>query len=123
MNQWKFIISGETPAKKNSKVWNKKKNLILPGKKYAMWHESALFQLGAFLRPQTPLVGPLLVEVAFIHGDRIRRDSDNGLSSVMDLLVDAKILSDDRWTVVQDINVRNDYIKGSPRCEITITER
>lgn len=117
---WKFILYGETPAKKNSKVWNKAKNLILPGRMFAAWHESALFQLGAFRRPQSPLVGPVSVRVAFVHGDRRRRDSDNGLSSVMDLLVDAGVLSDDKWTVVRELTVRNDYVKNAARCEIDI---
>lgn len=122
LSEWSFTILGETPAKKNSKIWNKTRNIILPGRKYTDWHKSALIQLRAGPRPRIPLQGPLSVRVVFFHGDRIRRDSDNGLSSVMDLLVDAQILQDDKWEIVREISVRNEYDKKSARCDIRIIE-
>ena len=35
------------------------------------------------------------VSIAFHHGDLRRRDSDNGTSSILDLMVDCGILKDD----------------------------
>lgn len=47
--------------------------------------------------------GPFALYLEFTHGDRVRRDSDNGVSSILDLLVDCGILPDDNWMVVSKI--------------------
>lgn len=93
----------ETPSKKNSKVMNTKTHRIFPSPKYAIWHRQAMAALGG--RATTPLRGPLKIAVEFGHKDRLRRDSDNQLSSILDLLQDAGIISDDRWTEVPKITV------------------
>ena len=56
----------------------------------------------------------------FTHGDLRRRDSDNGCSSILDLLVDNGILQDDNWQIVQEISIKNNYKKNSSFCKITI---
>lgn len=56
----------------------------------------------------------------FTHGDLRRRDSDNGCSSILDLLVDNGILQDDNWQIVQEITITNKYEKNNPFVKITI---
>lgn len=117
-----FYIPLETPAKKNSRVFNTKTLRSFPSKTFRAWHDSATAYIlqqrkcGAF-----PLSVPVSITLSFFHGDLRRRDSDNGVSSILDLLVDCKILADDNWQIVQSISFHNHYRKGSPCCYITIS--
>ena len=117
--KYTYIIEGETPAKKNSKIITRDKRL-LPSKRYAEWHENSMIQLMCQTRPGRPIEKAVAVRLDFTHGDLRRRDSDNGTSSIMDLLTDAHILQDDNWQIVQQITVTNNYVKNEPRCRIEI---
>jgi Holliday junction resolvase RusA-like endonuclease len=64
--------------------------------------------------------GPFALYLEFTHGDRVRRDSDNGVSSILDLLVDCGVLQDDNWMVVSKIVTTNLYDKGNPGVQISI---
>jgi Holliday junction resolvase RusA-like endonuclease len=109
----------ETPSKKNSRVVDRRTGRTFPNKRYTEWHKAA----SLYVRQQNahPLdEGPFALYLEFTHGDRVRRDSDNGVSSILDLLVDCGILPDDNWMVVQKINVSNLYDKGNPGVNISI---
>ena len=120
-------ILGETPSKKNSKIWTKSGKLI-PSKAHQKWLTDALLQLNSQLelvlinaeeRPQA-IDYPVSVTLTFYHGDQVRRDSDNQAASIMDLLQDGKVLADDRWQIVRILNIYNHYDKGNARCLIEI---
>ena len=64
---------------------------------------------------------PLKIRFLFTHGDLRRRDSDNQASSVLDLLVDTKIIPDDGWNVVRNIEIANGYEKGKPSVTVEIS--
>lgn len=127
----RFQIIGETPGKKNSKIWTKSKKLI-PSAKHQKWHTDAMLQLtGQVSRlpkdewpygPEHPngIDYPVAVTLTFYHGDQVRRDSDNQAASIMDLLQDAKVLADDRWQIVRILNIYNHFDKGNARCLIEI---
>ena len=117
----RFILKGETPAKKNSKIWTRSGKLI-PSKRYQDWHMTAGAQIVAQMLQQKtePIETPVSIKLNFQHGDLRRRDSDNGTSSVLDLLVDAGILSDDNWQIVSKLQITNTYEKGNPMCTIEI---
>ncbi|MBQ1778303.1 MAG: RusA family crossover junction endodeoxyribonuclease [Acidaminococcaceae bacterium] len=118
----KFIIEGETPAKKNSRI-TLPNGRTIPSKNYRTWHESALLQIEAMaISREASISYPVAISLNFIHGDLRRRDSDNGTSSILDLLVDAGILADDNWQIVRILNVYNQYDKGHARCEIMISQ-
>ena len=118
----KFIIEGETPAKKNSRI-TLPNGRTIPSKNYRTWHESALLQIEAMaISREATISYPVAISLNFIHGDLRRRDSDNGTSSILDLLVDAGILADDNWQIVRILNVYNQYDKGHARCEIMISQ-
>jgi Holliday junction resolvase RusA-like endonuclease len=109
----------ETPSKKNSRVVDRRTGRTFPNKRYTEWHKAA----SLYVRQQHahPLdEGPFALYLEFTHGDRVRRDSDNGVSSILDLLVDCGILPDDNWMVVSKINVSNLYDKGNPGVHISI---
>lgn len=117
-----FKVEGETPAKKNSRIVLRNGRNI-PSKRYQDWHNSAVEQIKLLhIVPDNPIDYPVLIHLSFVHGDLRRRDSDNGCSSVMDLLVDAGVLADDNWQIVRDIGINNTYKKNDAYCEITIQE-
>lgn len=128
----RFQIIGETPSKKNSKIWTKGHKLI-PSKAYQVWHMDAGIQIASQIarmaasdRPVaegTNVEGidyPVAVTLTFYHGDQVRRDSDNQAASIMDLLQDEKVLADDRWQIVRILNIYNHFDKGNARCLIEI---
>ena len=129
----RFQILGETPGKKNSKIWTKSGKLI-PSSKHQKWHTDAMLQVtGQVSRlpkdewpygPEHPdgIDYPVAITLTFYHGDQVRRDSDNQTSSIMDLLQDAKVLADDRWQIVRILNIYNHFDKGHARCLIEINE-
>ncbi len=121
-------ITGETPGKKNSKIWTRSGKLI-PSAKHQKWHADALEQLQSYLdlvalgdELPGPIDYPVSVTLTFYHGDQVRRDSDNQAASIMDLLQDAKVLADDRWQIVRILNIYNHFDKGNARCLIEINE-
>lgn len=114
-------VSGEVPAKKNSRLWNTKTKFSFPNKRYTEWHGIAMLEVLSQLKGWKAPV-PCSITVTFIHGDRIRRDGDNGLSSVMDMLKDAGVIIDDCWKYVAHEEVWHDYDKGKPRCVIEIND-
>lgn len=109
----------ETPSKKNSRVVDRRTGRTFPNKRYTEWHKAAAL----YVRQQNahPLDGgPFALYLEFTHGDKIRRDSDNGVSSILDLLVDCGVLSDDNWMVVSKIVTTNLYDNGNPGVNISI---
>lgn len=115
-------IYGETPAKKNNRI-SLKDGRNLPSKRYRQWHDYAEFQVIEQIRRdklEQDIKEPIIITLKFYHGDRKRRDSDNGTSSILDLLQDCNILHDDCWEIVRVLNVFNFYDKENARCEIDI---
>lgn len=123
----RFQIMGETPSKKNVNKFNAKTKRVYKDAHYEQWHEDAMVQLQSYiglamLGDEMPkaIDYPVRINLTFIHGDNVRRDSDNQTSSIMDLLQDTKVLSDDRWQIVREIHVKNEYEKNEARCLIEI---
>lgn len=117
-----FNLKGEVPAKKNNRQTIKSGKTI-PSKTYQKWHETAIFQL-IFQRKtqkiEKPIDSEITVEINLTHGDYIRRDGDNGLSSILDTMKDARIIADDNWKICRRLYVENNYEKNNPFCEIVI---
>ena len=120
-----LVIQGETPAKKNSRI-NTRSGRSFPSKRYTDWQDSALRQVieqtaehNAHGKP-CELANSLELTVTFYHGDMKRRDSDNQLSSVLDMLVKARVIEDDSWVIIPAKHVYDAYDKGNPRCVISM---
>lgn len=119
-----FELEGETPSKKNSRIFLKN-GMNIPSKRYSEWHKVASADVVSqrYLQHMyKPLEGSVKISVVFTHGDKRRRDSDNGLSSVLDLLVDTGVLADDNWNVVPQLEVVNKYEQGAAKCSIEIKQ-
>ena len=113
-----FELKAETPAKKNSKIMNTKTHRMFPSKRYQEWHEYAALTLRPVIKKC--IEDRCYVVLVFTHPDNIRRDSDNGVSSIFDSLVDFNALKDDCWQILRNHHVFNCYDKGNPRCKIYI---
>lgn len=117
--QYQFYINGETPAKKNNRI-TLKSGRTIPSKRYQLWHKEAIAQLLAQTRPESSIDEPIVISLCFYHGDKRRRDSDNGTSSILDTLTDAHIIADDSWQIVRGLSIANSYDKDNARVSIKI---
>ena len=120
-------LMGEVPSKKNANKFNTKTGVVYKDKHYREWYEDAKMQIQSQALMQArdvfgsvPLNCELKINLTFYHGDMRRRDSDNGTSSILDLLTDCGILEDDCWTIVRTLNIQNFYDKNMARCVIEI---
>lgn len=116
-------IKGRIPSKKNSKdiIKRGKRKFIVPSKKHQEWHDDAMWQVKA----QKPKYGinRCSINLLFRMPDNRRADLSNKEESIMDLLVDAGVITDDSWQVVRPKN--SDCIgidKKNPGVLVTITE-
>jgi len=117
-----FYIDGEVPSKKNSRI-NTRTGKSFPSKRYQEWHDVARLQILLQMRKQnisSPIDYASKVSITFVHGDLVRRDSDNATSSILDLLKDCKVIADDNWKIVRELHIRNGFVKGKSRCKVEI---
>lgn len=110
----------DTPSKKNSRVTDTRTGRTFPNKKFVEWHRKAAIWLRSNFSLECFGDSAVKVRMAFTHGSNIRCDSDNKVSSVLDLLVDLHVIDDDRWQIVRKIEVENFYSKGNPSCRVEI---
>ena len=110
-------LHGRIPSKKNSRV-NTRSGRSFPSKKYKEWHEAAMWELKSQKPPQG--IDRCEIQLVLHMPDRRRADLTNKAESVMDLLVDAGVITDDSWQVVTPIILHGFYDKESPGVEIII---
>ena len=103
MTKYKIELQGNIPSKKNSKmlVLRGKYPLLLPSSNYTKWHKEALKQLIG-IKP----ISSNKLTITFFAENKRKFDLSNKCESVMDLLVDAKLLEDDNYTVISDLHLK-----------------
>lgn len=117
-NVTQISILGRTPSKKNSRMVFVRHGRIcnIPSKAYSEWHKTAIEQL-----PNIELKDIKEVTLQFYAPDKRGTDLTNKAESIMDLLVDKKILEDDNWFIIPKITIEFKGIdRDNPRCEIFI---
>ena len=101
-----YKLMGETPSKKNSRqVFRGGKNI--PSKNYLMWLKRAeieIFRQGILV---PAIICPIEVKLVFHHKDERTRDTDNQVSSILDLLKGIKVIKDDNWKIVRKITAES----------------
>lgn len=104
----KYKLTGETPSKKNSRI-GLRSGKNIPSERYQKWKKAKYIELlhQGILCP--PLDKPLTIEFFFHHSDNRTRDTDNQISSILDLLKDAKVIKDDNWQIVKRISAEALY--------------
>ncbi len=114
-----LILEGSTPSKKNSRI-NRGDGMSFPSKKYMDWQRYALQQVR--LQTRHRFFTPVSAEVIIYFATKVRADLDNRLTSILDMLVEALVLRDDKWQDVPMIQVQAEYRKGEPGAFIRLTE-
>ena len=112
-------LEGNVIPKKNSRVRTRSGSYI-PNKQFYQWQETALWQVRQQCRQR--FLKPVSVSVVVIFGRKSRSDLDNRLTSILDMLVEAFVLRDDRFDYVPEMSVRAEYKKNEPGAIIHIKE-
>jgi Holliday junction resolvase RusA-like endonuclease len=108
-------IKGRIPSKKNSKrrTWK----FLISSKAYMDWHKQNIQSL----RLCEKISWNCSVEIHIRFPDKRRSDLTNKAESIMDILVDAGVLEDDSWKVVNSLKLSWSYDKENPWAEIKIS--
>lgn len=120
-----FIHLDSIPvSKKNNKniAWNRKtgKPFIISSGRFNEWHRTAMAEITS--RPIVEFDGPVKIQIDYYFPTYRRTDLDNKTSSILDLLVDCNILTDDCWRLVPELIVTGNYDHNNPHTNILITE-
>ena len=108
-----FQISSPIPSKKNSRVVLKN-GVNIPSREFRSWHRRHIDDLKKIKASHGVFTCPVSVSLGIAFGDRRRRDLDNALTSVMDLVKDSGLIVDDDWVHVtrvccEVVDTRADY--------------
>ena len=103
----KMFLHGSVPSQKNSNhaYPNKRtgKCVIVPDAKVVKWKKS----ISDVFRASLPRFnGPVSITFLFTHKTRVRKDLDNAVSTLLDTLVAAEIIPDDKCLIVQKMNIQ-----------------
>lgn len=108
-------------CKKNSKMVRMSgvKAWIAPTQKITRQQK---FLTAFFADNLKPVDGPVTIQLQITFPDYRNRDTDGSLTSVLDALVQAKIISDDNWKVVRKSSATGFYQKGVSKVKLKITQ-
>lgn len=124
MNELRLVIIGQPVTKKNSQrlVYARGRIIPIPSSQYKLYEASALKQL-AKQYEEDPVDSPINLSCVYYLNTRRKGDITNYLQATQDILVKAKVLADDNYTIVARLNdCAVEYDKENPRVEITIRE-
>jgi Holliday junction resolvase RusA-like endonuclease len=114
-----LVLEGSVPSKKNQRI-NRGDGMSFPSKKFVQWQDDALKQVR--MQSRQRFYVPVGIEVIIYFATKTRSDLDNRLSSILDMLVEALVLRDDKWQDVPRIAIQAEYRKGKPGAFIRLTE-
>jgi len=119
----KIILKGRIPSKKNSRNIFKSRGRVgnIPSSAYKEWQKIAELQIFAQCFKTKFVKNISQVEIVFWMPDNRGADLTNKAESIMDLLVDCKIIEDDKWQIIPSILLHCEGIdRTNPRAEIWI---
>lgn len=114
-----FVLTGSIPSKKNSRI-NRGDGKSFPSKKFVQWQSDAIKELR--LQTRQRFYVPVAIEVIIYFGTNTRADLDNRLTSILDMLVEALVLRDDKWQDVPLMKVQAEHRPRKPGAFIRISE-
>lgn len=131
-----IVLKGIPPSKKNSKQLFRNgatgKPFITTSARYKEWNESAQWEVmgqknkaSGMERNAMPFrnaTGKVSFVLTFFPATLVRADLTNKAESVMDLLVETRIIEDDNWFICGDVHLKFGGVDTlDPRVEIEIT--
>lgn len=114
-----LVLEGNVPSKKNSRI-NTKSGSSFPSKAFSDWQDLALGQVRRQTRHR--FRGLVQIELIIYFGTLGRADTDNKVTSILDMLVEALVLKDDYWESVARTVYEAAYRPGKGGAFIRITE-
>lgn len=114
-----LVLEGSMPSKKNSRV-NLPTGVSIPSTKFTQWQEQALIQVRRQTRQR--FYGHVQIELILYFATLGRADTDNKVTSILDMLVEALVLKDDYWESVVRTVYEAAYRPGKGGAFIRITE-
>jgi Holliday junction resolvase RusA-like endonuclease len=112
-------LAGNVPAKKNSRI-NRSDGMSFPSRAFQEWQSTAIKNVR--LQTRAHFIRPVSLEVIIYFATDGRADLDNRLTSILDMLVDAQVLIDDKWQQVPIMQVQAEYRPKRPGAFIRLTE-
>jgi len=114
-----FRLQGLIPSKKNSRI-NTKSGASFPSKDFTNWQQESIIEVRRQSRHR--FTGHLHIELIIYFGTLGKADTDNKVTSILDMLVEAMTLRDDYWESVSKTSYEADYRKDKPGAFFRITE-
>jgi Holliday junction resolvase RusA-like endonuclease len=112
-------LNGTIPSKKNSRI-NTSSGRSFPSREFTKWQSDAIRQVR--MQTRHHFSGVIQIELIIYFGTLGRADTDNKVTSILDMLVDAIILKDDYWETVARTVYEAAYRQNKPGAFLRITE-
>lgn len=112
-------LEGAVPSKKNQRI-NTKEGKSFPSKKFTQWQDAAMTQVR--LQTRTRFFKPVSIEVIIYFATLTKADVDNRLTSILDMLTECLIITDDKWDSVPIMTAQAEYRPRDPGAFVRITE-
>lgn len=113
-----FSLEGGIPSKKNSRI-NTRDGRSFPSREHEKWQNDAMRQVKMQTRER--MRGHLQIEVILYFATLGRADTDNKVTSILDMLVEAMVLPDDYWESVTRTVYEAAYRPGKAGAFVRIT--
>jgi len=114
-----LTLEGGIPSKKNSRV-TLPSGVSVPNNKFVQWQNDALKQVRCQTRDR--FLGVVQIELIIYFATLGRADTDNKVTSILDMLVESLVLKDDYWESVARTVYEAAYRPGAAGAFIRITE-
>lgn len=114
-----IVLTGNIPSKKNSRI-HTRTGVSLPNKAFYDWQTEAMKQVRFQTRER--FLGVVQIELIIYFATLGRADTDNKVTSILDMLVEALVLKDDYWESVARTVYEAAYRQNDPGAFVRITE-
>jgi len=128
MEEFVFQLKGPVVSKKNSQIYSRVTGKVGKTLNYRKWYNKAVRQLTAQWELYQEEIGKKIVitEVNFImfeftYGSMRRKDTDNAMTSIYDLMTDCGVIKDDSWRELPRGGWKCNYNKGEDSTIVTLS--
>jgi len=112
-------LTGNVPSKKNQRI-NRGDGVSFPSKKFVQWQNDAISEVRIQTRER--FYKPVGIEVIIYFATLAKADLDNRLTSILDMLVEALVIRDDKWENVPYVKLQAEYRPRNAGAFIRIEE-
>lgn len=112
-------FAGNIPAKKNSRI-NRRDGMSFPSREFEAWQSTAIQNVR--IQTRAKFTAPVSLECIIYFGTDARADLDNRVTSLLDMLVKAGVLLDDKWQQVPAIHVQAEYRPRRPGAYLRLSQ-